>query len=394
MRTALVTDAGRGSAVAVIRSLGRRGWRVITSDVHATAAGRFSRHSRAFGRYPDPRTNPAGTVEAILDLVAREHVDLVFPVTDDVIVPMLDHRDAFEEVTRLALPSSAALRTAADKAAVTALASRCGVATPATIEWSGGATAPLVAIGWPVVVKPVRSRTLDDDGVVVAHDVTYAADPDALEARLATLTGPVLLQQYVTGEGHGVEVLARDGRVLAAFQHRRLREYPPSGGASSYREAADLDPRLLADATRLIAELGWTGLAMVEFKVGAGTHHLMEINGRVWGSMPLAVAAGVDFPAMAAAVHMGDEVEAAPAPPRAGPVRSRNVELELRWAAAVLTRHRLGSSPPPRRDALRVLARLFLPGDGYDVLDRRDPLPGIVDALHAVGSIVRLAGGR
>ena len=63
-----------------------------------------------------------------------------------------------------------------------------------------------------------------------------------------------------------------------------------TGGASSYRESVALDARLLEDSVRLLQALRWTGLAMVEFKVGADGYHLMEINGRVWGSLPLAVA--------------------------------------------------------------------------------------------------------
>ena len=44
--------------------------------------------------------------------------------------------------------------------------------------------------------------------------------------------------------------------------------------------------------------LRYTGVAMVEFKVNAKTGEfvLIEINGRFWGSLPLAVAAGANFP--------------------------------------------------------------------------------------------------
>jgi hypothetical protein len=53
-------------------------------------------------------------------------------------------------------------------------------------------------------------------------------------------------------------------------------------------------------ATRLLDELGWHGVAMVEFKrdVRDAVPKLMEINGRFWGSLQLAVDAGVNFPAL------------------------------------------------------------------------------------------------
>ncbi len=52
---------------------------------------------------------------------------------------------------------------------------------------------------------------------------------------------------------------------------------------------------------------------MVEFKADArtGTPYLMEINGRFWGSLQLAIDAGVDFPAILVAAALG-----APIPPR------------------------------------------------------------------------------
>ena len=87
------------------------------------------------------------------------------------------------------------------------------------------------------------------------------------------------------GDGIGVELLMDHGRPLAAFQHRRIQEVPPTGGASALRESVELDPDLYDHAVALLRELGWTGLAMVEFRRGAdGVGNLMEINGRVWGS--------------------------------------------------------------------------------------------------------------
>jgi protein-tyrosine-phosphatase len=96
----------------------------------------------------------------------------------------------------------------------------------------------------------------------------------------------------------GVEVLASEGEVLVAFQHRRVHE-PLDGGGSSYRRSEPPTPVLL-DATRqLMRALRYTGVGMVEFRVDMATGEwiLVEINGRFWGSLPLAVAAGADFPA-------------------------------------------------------------------------------------------------
>jgi predicted ATP-grasp superfamily ATP-dependent carboligase len=183
-----------------------------------------------------------------------------------------------------------------------------------------------------------------------------------------------------------VELLLSDGQPLVAFQHRRLHEVPFTGGASSLRESVALDPILYEHAVRLMARLRWTGLAMVEFKCTADGPRLLEVNGRVWGSLPLAVRAGVDFPARYVDLLLdgpspADRVDA---DYRVG-VRSRNLGLELVWIASVLRgRRRHPYLPmPPRRAAVAALAGLFMPGQ-HDVIGADDPLPGLADVARSV----------
>ena len=189
-----------------------------------------------------------------------------------------------------------------------------------------------------------------------------------------------------------------EGRPLAAFQHRRLREVPPTGGASSLRESMPVDPVLLDHTVRLLGPLGWTGLAMAEFKVGRAGPRLMEINGRIWGSLPLAVRSGMDFPARLAEALLGagaQPVEGCHSDYAVG-VRSRDLELELRWIGAVLRGVRAlpATTAPARRDAVRAAANLVRPGDGYDVLSLGDPRPGVAEIATLVARGMRAMSRR
>jgi hypothetical protein len=189
------------------------------------------------------------------------------------------------------------------------------------------------------------------------------------------------------------------GRPVAAFQHRRLREFPPTGGASSLRESVELDGDLYDHARRLLGELGWTGLAMVEFRRGRdGVGYLMEVNGRVWGSLPLAVIAGVDFPGMLADLLLGG-----PPPPerpvatdyRRG-IRARNLRLDVAWIGAVLTgRHRHKALPwPGRGAALRAIVSLADPRVADDLMRWSDPGPGLAQIATITRDVLRRAGRR
>lgn len=393
----LVTDAARGSAVAIIRSLGRRGMHVIAADSQARAAGYSSRYAAERLRYPPPDESPEEMVETLLAAARRRRIDLIVPTTDETILPLAAARDRFAGVSLLALPDARGLAASHDKMATLDLAANLSVPLPRTelVSTVDEALSAAADLGWPVVVKPRYSRILRDGRRIERYDVSYAADEAALAEQVGVLAGhcDVLLQEFCAGEGHGVEVLASEGRPLAAFQHRRLREVPITGGASSFRESVALDPLLFDYSLRLLAALDWTGLAMVEFKVGADGPRLMELNGRIWGSLPLAVKSGVDFPAGLADVWLDGAPGREGRPQTSYPVgvRSRNLGLEVVWIGSTLRRLRRypGVPTPRRRDAVGAALRLLHPGDGFDVLAREDLRPGLVELAGIAGKLRR-----
>jgi predicted ATP-grasp superfamily ATP-dependent carboligase len=396
-RRVLVTDAERPSALAMVRSLARRGYWVASASSDPTAPAWRSRASRARVRYPSPDLDPAGAVAAIIRACQRLSIDLVIPVTDDIGLPLAG--SGTEMPARLLVPRPDALEVVNDKADTLALARAEGIPVPDTIAVStvGEAVARANEIGWPIVVKPRRSRLVGEQGVE-RYTVSYAADRTELAARVAPLEGRVgvLLQRYVQGIGVGVELLLEDGALVAAFQHRRLHEVPVTGGASSLRESVPLDPVLLEHAIRLLRPLSWTGLAMVEFKVGPDGPVLMEVNGRVWGSLPLAVRAGVDFPGLLVDTATG-RARAPEAPDlryRVG-VRARNSELELLWIGSVLRgfRRRPDLPYPDRREVIGAAIGLLDPRTHDDVLSLRDPGPGLAMVARLARLVVRKSAG-
>ena len=399
MSTVLVTDAGRGSAIAFIRSLARAGHTVIAGDTRRISAGRWSRATSASFRYPDPYLDPEGAADAILAQVIEHDVDVLLPITDATskVADALGAR--LPDGCRVGIPPADAAAVAADKDRTLQLATELGVPVPATVmieSPSEGATAA-AELGWPVVVKPVTSLGRDGAGVMRKFEVGYGFDEADLEQKVESLGrgGPVLLQECCTGEGVGIEVLVDGGTVLRWFSHRRLHEVPVTGGASALRESVPADPVLLDHTVRLMGALEWTGLAMVEFKGGRDGYRLMEINGRPWGSLPLAVCSGVDFPA--------DYVRLLTAERSTGSARTtesyttgvvaRNLQLEVVWIGSVLRGPGRSSAVhewPPRRAALAAIARLFSPRVRDDILSWRDPLPALAEFLM----IVQKLGGK
>jgi predicted ATP-grasp superfamily ATP-dependent carboligase len=335
-------------------------------------------------------------VQAILEAVRRWDVDLVVPITDEALLPLSRARSSFPATCQLAIPDANALELTTNKQKTLDLAERLDVPVPRTaiVATAAEACQRAQSFNWPVVLKPLASRLYREGEAIEALTVAYADSRSSLERQMRQFEGrcEVLLQEYVGGTGYGVELLMHEGRPLAAFQHKRLREVPVTGGASSLRESVALDPVLYDYALRLMGELKWTGLAMVEFKVGDTGPSLMEINGRVWGSLPLALHSGVDFAAGLAELYLDGPPASDVVPQtryRVG-IRGRNLELDVVWMLAVLIgRQRYPFLPmPPRSEAVAAMLGLLNPTVRFDILSLRDPLPGLAEFLRIARKLV------
>jgi len=276
---------------------------------------------------PDPLADPSAFVEAVANAVAAHEARVVIPVTDASALALLACRQRLAPAI-IPMPDVATFQRISDKGALREHAERAGVAFPPQHEVRDVAEARALAatLRYPIVLKPSRSVG-EAHGARVKMSVRHASGPAALEAHLDTLPAqayPLLLQQRIVGPGVGVFVLRWNGERVATFMHRRLREKPPSGGVSVYAESITADENLIARATALVDAFDWCGVAMVECKIdrATGTPYLMEVNGRFWGSLQLAIDAGVDFPVLLVRLALGETAR--------GPDRYR-VGVDGRW---------------------------------------------------------------
>jgi len=323
----LLTDGDQRSALAVTRSLGRAGVEVIVGATGSTSLAGSSRYCTRRVVTPSPRDDERGFVQAIAREVRSHGVDFVIPIADLATAVLAENRDLLAEHARISVPEPDRFWAAADKNQLHRLAARIGVPSPTLhfIEDPDQALRLQDDVPFPCVVKPARSFVRHQGGwartsvrrVASKREyVTFFEDPTALRA-------PCMIQSEIQGDGCGLFALCREGEPLVMFAHRRIREKPPWGGVSVLRESAPVDPAMGDAATRLLREIGWHGVAMVEFKKEAstGTAYLMEVNARFWGSLQLAIDAGVDFPFLLVGLYQGASL-AIPASYRVG-VRSR-----------------------------------------------------------------------
>jgi protein-tyrosine-phosphatase/predicted ATP-grasp superfamily ATP-dependent carboligase len=394
-RKALVLGDDPRTLLGVIRSLGRGGvevhigWQPPDSPV---ARSRYVHRAHAI---PPFSADDAAWKAAMVELMRRESFDLVIPCSDPTQIPLQMHRAELERLGRIYLLKDDVFRVVSDKHRVNDLARAAGVYLPRERLVRDLADAGVIrdTFRLPVVLKP---RTSYDPYTIgqrqQVHKVYHWPE---FNKRLGVMLeqGPVAVQENFIGHGVGVEFLLKDGEPLLEFQHERLHE-PLMGGGSSYRKGAKVAPPLRAAALAILGPLKYTGVAMVEFKVNRATGEwvFIEVNGRFWGSLPLAIASGADFP-LALFEMLVHGRAAFPRQYRAG-LCCRYWAGDCDWLIANLRADRNDptlATRPLSALAVETVANVLLLRERSDTLTLDDPWPALAECRRlARGALCRL----
>jgi protein-tyrosine-phosphatase/predicted ATP-grasp superfamily ATP-dependent carboligase len=383
----LILDADLGSALTILRSLDAQGLSCDIASSSDKPICKYSRYAKQFYIYPNPLVETENFVDAVCQLVQKNNYDLVIPVTERSLIPLSKSNKLDPWRQRLAIADSNSLLQVLDKSKTLALAQTCVIPVPFshTVTNLSELEALASQLDYPVVVKPGHS--IPDAKMRRQLSVCYAHSASELNklGKELLVYCSLLVQQYVLGEGTGIELLANHGEVVYAFQHKRLHELPLTGGGSCYRKSVSINPVLLAASQKLIKALNWHGVAMVEFKWQSetGEYWLMEINGRFWGSLPLAVSAGADFPAMLFNLLINQEL------PKSKSYREEiyccKLSADIQWYEQVLRKNsdnRLVKYPSKKKLITDLLFILHPTRHYFDIQCWYDPIPGIVDVYR------------
>ncbi len=295
----LILDGHWNKAVAAIRSLAGHGLKVTVGESSALAAGLLSHYPSRRFTYPAPLQHPEDFLAAVEREVKAIDYDVLMPMELTTLLLLSKERQRFSDHVRFPFAPHEILVQAASKIAVGKAAQGAGIIAPASTEISpdSRADALIEKLGLPLVLKPDMGE--GGRGLFYCHNLAE------LETALKTIRNngqPYLAQEMVAAGGYGLGVsilMDEKHQVLASFTHQRLREYPITGGPSTLRQAV-CHAQAEHDAITLLTKIRWQGVAMVEFKVDphCNTAFFLEINPRFWGSLPLAIKAGVDFPVL------------------------------------------------------------------------------------------------
>ncbi|MBV9453861.1 MAG: ATP-grasp domain-containing protein [Rubrobacter sp.] len=350
------------AAVRALRAIGYAPWLAV--DQLGTYAAR-SRATAGTVSVPDPSFDSEGFVRELAAAATRLSVAAVLP-SAEIHLPILAGRDDDFPGVALGVPSSKSVERATDKGMLPELAAAAGLRIPPTAKVIHGEDETLDTFGFPAIVKPLRSRIRNPDGTISALSARYVSSEQAArEAIKALPDGEGLVQRYTPGRLTSVSGVSWEGALVCALHQVSVRIWPEPAGVSSYAETVPPNLELEQGLSRLLQSIGWSGLFQAQFiRDSDGKHYLIDLNPRIYGSLALAVAAGLNLPVIWVDLLLGRRPEVRGY--RVG-VRFRHESKDVRALARMLVK---GGE---RRQALRG----FVPqrDTTHAIFSLRDPMP-------------------
>jgi len=350
----LITDADYKHTLAAVRSLGQKGYYIIAGATSKHAQSFYSKYCNEKLIYPDPHNEDA-FINFLLSYLNENNVNVLLPVGYTTNVVISKYKEKLLQYTRIPIADYSAMKIASNKKRTMKLAKKVGIPTPKEF------TCAEQINNFPVVAK----------GIYESGHIHYINSKEELQKLNIS---DYILQEYIPGDGFGFYALFNHGNVKAVFMHKRLREYPITGGSST-AAASIYDADLLYLGLKLLKSLNWHGVAMVEFKkdIRNDKFTLMEINPKFWGSLDLSIVSGVDFSELAVKMALDEDFDT---------VLEYNKGIKFRWLFPDDTLHVL-ANPYSFREFLGD----FIGKNTYGNVKLNDIKPNLIQFLQTGISI-------
>lgn len=394
---AIVLGIDTAIGVTVVRELGAHGVPVHGIGRTARAVGRASRYCAGFSlRQARPLS------DWLPDLITQTGAKALLAISEGDLVALAQLPPVINGCT-IITPRAEPLAIVLDKSETLARAAALGIDIP--ISWQPVSSEDIAlrarTLTYPVIAKwadpPAMADRLTALGLPLIK-AEYLHNADALIAlvgRYTPLGSWPLIQSYCPGFGLGQMIHMAGGKAVLRFQHRRLHEMPPEGGVSTLCVSEPLSRHTaqMAKSEALLASIGWEGPAMVEYRHDpeTGRNWLMEINGRFWGSMPLASHSGAEFAWESyrrAILGQSDAVQ-----PDIKPRRARYMIPETKRLIQTLFKRGAIADPlfkpKPFADLRDYLSGFFDPKMRYYLFRWSDPGPFLSDIKTVMMKAVR-----
>jgi predicted ATP-grasp superfamily ATP-dependent carboligase len=362
MRALIVGSEHARGTLAAVRALARAEWIVGVGSAQRREFSSRSRRAYRWHEIPPPEDGAKAFLKATNAAIVDGGYEIVFGSGDAELVALSGARESLRAIFPYAPHEH--VMTALDKKLLSEAAETAGLAVPVTVE---GADGVVEDVGLPVIVKCRLHWSPDQNssGRIEAAVARTKQEAEDLAELVTSLGGKPLFQEVVEGDLLAYTALAgEDSKVIADVQQRADRMWPPASGVSVRAVTEPVDESLRERAGELLSALNWVGLAQLQFIAPrVGEPRLIDLNGRFYGSLALASAAGPNFPAAWANVATDRPVEIEEARPG----------VRYQWFVGDVRRALVERRGGLRRDLMSCVS--YARGATHSVWSIRDPGP-------------------
>ncbi|MDP8973873.1 MAG: ATP-grasp domain-containing protein [Actinomycetota bacterium] len=345
------------AAVRALRAADYAPWLAVSQP------GTYAAHSRAtVGTVlvPNAAIDSEGFVRKLAATARQLSAVAVLPGEDSHFLALTGREVDFPGIA-FGVPSRESVEQVMKKDLLPKLAAAAKLRTPPTAKVVCGDSETLSMFGFPAIVKPLRSWTWNRDGTMSAQRASYASSKEQAEEALKNFPGAEgLVQPYIPGPNVSISGVSWEGKLVCAVHHISERIWPATSGVTAYAKTIPPNGELEQGVGGLLQATGWSGLFETEFKRSPhGEHYLIDLNPRVYGSLALAVAAGLNLPGIW-------------------------VDLVLGRRASVDDSYRVGVRFRQEEKDARALARMLTDGELWYVLQGLMPRRGTTHAIFSL----------
>lgn len=288
----LVTDGEKRISLSLIRSLGKRGIKVDVGSESFYSIGFTSRYCYKRSLYKSPKKNPEAFFNYLLKKVKKNKYKCIFPVRENTAKVISKYKNELSKYTKVPVPDYPSFQRAFNKEEVLKIAIKKGISCPKSY-FENDVDTIADQIKFPVILK---SKSRHGSKVSICQSKN---ELKIMSKLFYENIGPFFIQEFIPNGGElGVYTLFNsESKPYALSVHQRIRTVHTYGGVSTFRKTIRND-HIVKIAFDLLKAINWVGPAMVEFRVDSrdNTPKFIEINPRWWGSLPLSIFSGPDFP--------------------------------------------------------------------------------------------------
>lgn len=322
MSKILVTDGRSLASLAIIRSLGEKGFEIHCGEDFKGSISSFSKYVKKKIVYPSAEKKPDEFVDFLLNLTKKEKYSMIIPVRDETTLLLSRNKNEFLEYTNIHLADFDVISKFRDKGETVKLAIKYGIPVPETyFPEDTGIQEIKNSVKYPVLIRARISSG--------ARGIKYVNSPSEFEKAYQEVKseyGEPMIQEYISHDGGHYSIgtlFDNDSKPIAIHVYKETKQYPINGGPAVNAITVKRE-RWVDDILQILKKVGWIGPAHIDvlYDTSSNTHMLLEVNPRFWMSLNLSIKSGVDVPHLLYQLSAGKNISK---------INSYEVGFKYRW---------------------------------------------------------------